>query len=101
MLYMVIEHFRDGDAIPVYRRFRDRGRLMPEGLRYVSSWITGDFQRCFQVMECEDRRLLEEWMSHWKDLMDFEVLPVITSVEAVTTVAPKLGPAPARSERER
>jgi len=90
MLYMVIERFRDGDAIPVYRRFRDQGRLMPDGLRYMSSWITQDLRRCYQVMECEDRTLLEEWMSHWEDLMEFEVIPVITSVEAVTTVAPKL-----------
>ncbi len=100
MLYMVIERFRDGNAIPVYRRFRDQGRLMPEGLRYVSSWVTDDFRRCFQVMECEDRALLEEWMSRWKDLMDFEVLPVITSLEAVAALAPRLGPAPARSPCE-
>ncbi len=80
--YMVIERFRNGDALPVYRRFRDRGRLMPEGLRYVSSWITEDMSRCFQVMECEDRKLLDEWMAQWSDLMDFEVLPVITSPEA-------------------
>lgn len=90
MLYMVIERFRNGDALPVYRRFRDRGRLMPEGLRYVSSWITEDMSRCFQVMECGDRKLLDEWISHWSDLMDFEVLPVITSPEAVAAVAARL-----------
>ena len=88
--YMVIERFRNGDALPVYRRFRDRGRLMPEGLRYVSSWITEDMSRCFQVMECEDRKLLNEWMAQWSDLMDFEVLPVITSPEAVAAVSSKL-----------
>jgi len=87
---MVIERFRNGDALPVYRRFRDRGRLMPEGLRYVSSWITEDMSRCFQVMECGDRKLLDEWISHWSDLMDFEVLPVITSPEAVAAVAARL-----------
>ena len=81
---MVIERFRNGDALPVYRRFRDRGRLMPDGLRYISSWITEDMSRCFQVMECEDRKLLDEWMAQWSDLMEFEVLPVITSPEAVT-----------------
>jgi uncharacterized protein DUF3303 len=90
MLYMVVEKFHDGDALPVYRRFREKGRLMPEGLRYVSSWITEDMRRCFQVMECDDRRLLDEWMGHWKDLMDFEVIPVITSAEAVAAVGPKL-----------
>jgi hypothetical protein len=90
MLYMIVERFRDGDALPVYRRFRDQGRLMPEGLRYVSSWITDDLRRCFQVMECEDLRLLEEWMARWKDLMEFEVIPVVTSAEAVAAVAPKL-----------
>ncbi len=63
---------------------------MPEGLRYVSSWITEDLRRCYQVMECDDPRLLEQWMAEWKDLMDFEVIPVITSPEAVAAVAPKL-----------
>ena len=79
MLYMVIEHFRGGDARPVYRRFREQGRLAPEGLRYVTSWVTEDLRRCYQVMECEDRRLLEEWIARWSDLTDFEAVPVITS----------------------
>lgn len=79
---MVIERFRNGDAGPVYRRFREQGRLMPEGLRYISSWITADLTLCYQVMECDDRRLLEEWMARWSDLMEFEVLPVVTSAEA-------------------
>jgi hypothetical protein len=91
MRYMVIERFRDGDPLPVYRRFRDRGRLMPDGLRYVSSWVTEDFSRCFQVMECEAPELLQEWMDQWKDLMEFEAIPVITSAEAVAAVTPKLG----------
>ncbi len=90
MTYMIIERFRDGDAVPVYRRFRDEGRLAPEGLRYVASWVTQDFERCFQVMECEDDRLLSEWMSRWKDLVDFEVIPVVTSAEALTALAPRL-----------
>jgi Domain of unknown function (DUF3303) len=63
---MIVEHFRGGDAIPVYRRFREEGRLAPEGLHYVASWVTEDFGRCFQVMECDDRGLLEQWMGHWR-----------------------------------
>lgn len=87
MLYMVIEHFRGGDARPVYRRFAERGRLAPEGLTYVSSWVTDDLRRCYQVMECADRALLEQWMDAWRDLVDFEVVPVVTSAEAAARVA--------------
>lgn len=90
MLYMILEHFKNGDPVPVYRRFRDRGRLMPEGLKYISSWITTDMSMCYQVMECDDRRLLDEWMAQWNDLTDFEVIPVITSPEARARIAPKL-----------
>jgi len=90
MLYMVLESFRGGDAIPVYRRFRDSGRMMPEGLRYVASWITDDFERCFQVMECHDPALLSEWMSKWNDIVDFEVVPVMTSNDAVAAIGPRL-----------
>ena len=90
MLYMVIETFRDGDAVPVYQRFRDQGRLMPEGLEYVGSWVVKDLRRCFQVMKCDDRRLLDEWMSNWNDITDFEVVPVITSAEAAAAIAPRL-----------
>lgn len=90
MLYMIIEHFKNGDPVPVYRRFRDQGRLMPEGLKYVSSWITTDMSMCWQVMECDDRRLLDEWMARWNDLMDFDVIPVITSPEARDKIAPRL-----------
>jgi hypothetical protein len=88
MLYMVIERFRNGDARPIYRRLREQGRMMPEGLRYVGSWITEDVSLCYQVMECEDRRDLEAWMSHWSDLMEFEVIPVITSAEAQARATP-------------
>ena len=90
MLYMVIENFRGGDPIPVYRRFRDRGRLMPEGIEYRGSWVTEDFRRCFQIMETDERELLEQWMAHWSDLADFEVFPIITSSEAVARITPQL-----------
>lgn len=90
MLYMIIEHFRDGDARPVYRRFRDRGRLAPDGLKYVSSWVTTDLKHCYQVMEAHDAQLIEVWMSQWRDIVDFECIPVITSAEAAQTVAPHL-----------
>jgi len=79
MHFLVIEHFRDRDPVPVYRRFRAQGRLMPEGLGYVSSWITDDLARCYQVMEAADRGLLEQWMAQWSDLVEFEVFPVLTS----------------------
>ena len=90
MLYMVIETFRGGDAIPVYRRFRDRGRLAPEGLRYVSSWVDERIVRCYQVMETADRALLDRWMAEWSDIVDFEVHPVMTSAEAAERMAPRL-----------
>ena len=90
MLYMIVEHFQGGDARPVYRRFRDKGRLAPDGLQYIASWVTTDMRHCYQVMECEDRALLETWMAEWKDLMDFEVIPVLTSPEAAAAVAPRL-----------
>ena len=83
---MIIEDFRNGDARPVYRRFREQGRLAPEGLRYVSSWVTTDLRRCYQVMECDDPRLLEEWMDHWRDIVDFQTVPVLTSADAANTV---------------
>ena len=87
MLYMIVEHFRNGDAAPVYERFAKRGRLAPEGLRYVASWVTTDVSECYQVMECDDRALLDEWMGAWSDLVEFEVIPVITSAEAAAKVA--------------
>jgi hypothetical protein len=74
----------------VYRRFRDKGRMAPEGLTYVSSWVTEDMDRCYQVMECDDRRLLEQWMTRWNDVTDFEVIPVVTSAQAVERITPRL-----------
>jgi hypothetical protein len=84
MLFMIIEHFRNGEAAPVYRRFRERGRLAPDGLTYVASWVTQDLTRCYQVMECADRALLDMWMAGWSDLVDFEVIPVVTSADAAS-----------------
>jgi hypothetical protein len=90
MLYMIVEHFKNGDAVPVYRRFRDRGRLAPEGLAYVSSWVEENLEHCYQLMETDDRTLLNQWMANWQDLGDFEVHPVITSKEAVEKITPCL-----------
>ena len=90
MLFIVIETFRGGDPVPVYRRFRDRGRLMPDGIEYRGSWVTEDLRRCYQLMECGDRRLLDEWMTNWSDIVDFEVVRVVTSAEAAAVVAPRL-----------
>jgi len=89
-LYMVIENFRNGDAVPVYRRFRDRGRLAPVGLSYVSSWVNEKLDRCYQLMETEDRSLLDQWIVNWSDIVDFEVHPVIMSEEASEKIRPRL-----------
>lgn len=90
MLYMVIETFKNRDAVPVYRRFRDRGRLAPEGLSYVSSWVDDTLERCYQLMETDDRALLDRWIANWNDIVDFEVHPVISSAEAAARIAPRL-----------
>ena len=83
MLYMVIERFKEGAAPEIYRRFREKGRMMPNGLEYVSSWIDVDFKICYQLMRTEDCVLFDRWTEHWNDLMDFEIVPVRTSNEAV------------------
>jgi len=90
MLYMVIEHFKNKDPVPVYRRFRDRGRMVPEGLVYLSSWVDQKLEHCYQLMETHDRALLDEWMASWSDLVDFEVHPVVTSKEAFDKILPRL-----------
>ena len=90
MLFMVVEHFKDKDAAPVYRRFREKGRLAPAGLNYLSSWIDLGFERCFQLMETDDRKLLEEWIANWSDIVEFEIFPVMTSEAAVKKITPKL-----------
>ena len=89
-LYMIIEHYRNGDAVPVYRRFRDRGRLAPQGLSYISSWVDTKLERCYQLMETDNPQLLDEWMAEWCDLVDFEVHPVFTSAEAAERISPRL-----------
>lgn len=88
MLYMIVEHF-NGNTGAVYRRFHERGRLAPDGLRYVHSWVTADLLRCYQVMECDDPRLLQQWMEQWKDLVSFDVVPVVTSAEAAAKIVPR------------
>jgi uncharacterized protein DUF3303 len=90
MLYLIIERFKNGDPVPVYRRFRDRGRLAPEALKCVSSWVTSDLTRCYQVMDCDDRQLLDQWIARWDDLVDFELFPVISSAQAAERLAPRL-----------
>jgi hypothetical protein len=87
---MVIEHFRPGQAAAVYRRFRDRGRMAPEGVKYVSSWVDLEFRRCFQVMEAESLAALKAWTDHWEDLIEFEIVPVRTSEEAARAIAPQV-----------
>jgi hypothetical protein len=86
MLFLVIERFKNGDPSPVYRRFRESGRLTPPGVDYVASWVTADLANCYQVMDCESRDSLDEWMSRWSDLVEFEVLPVMSSSEAASRV---------------
>jgi len=90
MLFMIVETFKNKDAAPVYRRFRERGRLAPEGLSYVSSWVDEKLEICFQLMETDDRALLDAWIANWEDLVDFEVYPVMSSAAAVERISPHL-----------
>lgn len=92
MLFMVIERFKNGDALSVYRRFRERGRLMPEGLRYLESWTEANLGRCFQLMECDDASLLQQWVAEWQDLVEFEFVPVVPSKQTLEAVTPMLIP---------
>jgi hypothetical protein len=84
---MIVEHFRNGDPVPVYRRFRQHGRLAPAGLVYVSSWVDEKLERCFQLMEADNVEHINEWIANWNDIVDFEVYPVITSAEAAERVS--------------
>jgi hypothetical protein len=90
MLFMVIERYGPGKAVDVYRRFRDRGRMAPDGVCYIASWVDMDFRRCFQVMEAESEATLSEWTGEWDDLVEFEIIPVRTSEDASRVIAPKL-----------
>lgn len=90
MLFMVIEHFKNRDAKAVYRRFKAEGRQAPDGLTYVGSWIEANFDRCFQLMECDDARLLQQWALSWQDLAEFEICPVVSSKETLEVMAPHL-----------
>jgi len=90
MHFMVIEHFRPGRAPDIYRRFKERGRMMPADVTYVASWVDLEFGRCFQVMEAESEARLREWTVNWDDLADFEIVPVRTSAEAAAAIAPRL-----------
>ena len=90
MLFMVIERFKDRNARAVYRRVRDEGRRLPEGLTYVGSWIEASFDRCFQLVECDDARPLQEWVLDWQGLIEFEFVPVVPSQEVQELIAPLL-----------
>jgi Protein of unknown function (DUF3303) len=87
MLFMVIEHFKRGKAPEIYRRFREHGRMAPDDVKYVASWVDFEFTRCFQVMEAENEARLKEWTKHWEDLTDFEIVPVRTSAEAAAAIS--------------
>lgn len=89
MLFMVVERFRGRDAGAVYRRYRESGRMMPDGLSYVASWVETNYDRCFQLVECDDPRLLDEWTARWQDLVEFEIVPVVTSGEAAAAFTPR------------
>ena len=86
MLFMIVERFRDRDPRPIYQRLREHGRQMPDGLKYIDSWIEPNFNRCFQLMETDDLRLLQQWIVGWTDLMEFEVVPVVPSKDTRETV---------------
>jgi hypothetical protein len=87
MLYMVIEHFYEGTAPEIYRRAREKGRMLPAGLEYVASWVDLDFKTCYQLMRTEDPALFAVWIENWKDLSSFTIVPVRTSAEAAEAIA--------------
>jgi hypothetical protein len=87
---MVVERFHSGQAPAIYRRFREKGRMAPEGVRYLASWVDIGFERCFQVMQAETEQDLKAWTAHWEDLIDFEIIPVRTSAEAAAAIAPEI-----------
>ena len=89
MIYMVVERFKEGAVPRIYQRLRDKGRMMPAGLEYISSWIDLDFKVCYQLMQTEDESLFPRWTDNWKDLFDFEIVAVRTSAEVVKLMAEK------------
>lgn len=90
MLYMVIERFKNQDAVPVYRRFREKGRMTPDGLEYLSSWVDTKLERCYQIMETSDPTLMEEWIENWNDIVEFEVVAVTSSADAAQAMQGKI-----------
>ena len=90
MLFMVIEWFKDRDPAPIYARLSEQGRALPDGLRYVDSWVEANFERCFQLMECDDAVLLQRWVLQWRDLAEFDIIPVSPSI-AVRELFPATG----------
>lgn len=90
MLFMVIERFRNQDVKSVYRRFNEKGRMMPDGLKFVDSWVQADLARCFQIMSCDDVTLLQRWAAQWSDLIEFEIVPVVAGKETSAALADQL-----------
>jgi hypothetical protein len=91
MLFMIIERFQDNDMLPIYQRIRDEGRMFPAGLEYIDSWVEPNFSRCFQLMKCNDLRLLQEWILKWRGSgATFEIAPVVSSKETREVVEPLL-----------
>ena len=90
MLFMVVETFRNQDAKAVYRRFRDKGRMTPDGLSFIDSWVSAHLDRCFQVMECDDVAVLQRWTTEWSDLVDFQIVPVLPGAETAKALAGQL-----------
>src|ERR1700712_1768075 len=91
MLFMVIERFNNDDMIPVYERMRDGGRGLPDGLEYIDSWVEPSFSRCFQLMRCDDLRLLQQWVLQWRGTgVTFEIVPVLPSAQTREVVAAHL-----------
>jgi hypothetical protein len=87
MLFMVIERFRNQDAKSVYRRFHQKGRLLPDGVEFLNSWVAADLGRCFQLMECGEIKLLQQWVAEWSDLIDFEIVPVVPGKDTAAALA--------------
>jgi hypothetical protein len=100
MLFMVIERFKDRDPTPIYARLREQDRALPEGLRYVDSWIEANFDRCFQLMECDDATLLQRWVMQWRDLVDFEIVPVSPSRDVRALFVPVRDARPDRPDEQ-